>query len=72
MNEPLETILKRMERSGHSEEMLISELVSEMICYRDDKESDDDLAQQIDDSMDEVIAAAKIIKAWAKVKGVPA
>lgn len=72
MNEPLETILKRMENSGHSEAMLISELVSDMICYRDDKERDDELAQQIDDSMDEVIAAAKIIKAWANVKGVSA
>lgn len=70
MNEPLETILKRMENSGHSEAMLISGLVSDMICYADDPESDD-LAQQIDDSMDEIIAYAKIIKAWAK-KGVTA
>ena len=70
MNDALETILKRMENSGHSEAMLISELVSDMICYADDPESDD-LAQQIDDSMDEVIAAAKIIKAWTK-KGLSA
>ena len=68
MNEPLETILKRMERSGHSEAMLVSQLVSDMICYADDPESDD-LAQRIDDSMDEIIASAKIIKSWAK-KGV--
>lgn len=70
MTPSLETILKRMEQTGHSETTLVSEFVSDMICYQGDA-SDDELAVSIDASMDEIIAAAKIVKAWAQ-KGVPA
>lgn len=72
MNEPLETIVKRMKDSSQSECILVGDFVDDLISYREEGETDDDLAQQIDDSMDEIIAAAKVIKAWAKVKGVPA
>lgn len=69
MNDCLETIIKRMKDSNHSEAILVAEFADDLLSYRESNETDDDVAQHINDSMDEIIAAAKIIKAWAK--GVP-
>lgn len=69
MNESLETIVKRLAESNHNESAIVGECARDLMDSREKEETDDELAQRIDDSMDELIAAAKIVKAWAK-KGV--
>lgn len=67
MTPSLETILRRMEQSSQTECNLVAEQVSHLLGIYEE----DEVVEAIDASMDEIIAAAKIVKAWAQ-KGVPA
>lgn len=65
MNEPLETIIKRMKRSNHSETILVADFADDLV-WNGEQRTEEELAQAVIDSMDEIIQTAQIIKGWAK------